>query len=123
MQWSVRNKLCLNMSKTKEIDMYKNGNKINVLPPTVYNNEQVGAIKLLGACFNCRLSFSGYVDHVLSIVKQRFYLLNQLRKQGLDLNGLNIVFTSLVLSKLTYACQAFYGFFHLNRTSTDCSLV
>ena len=99
------------MSKTKEIVLYKNGNKKVVLPPTICNIEQVGAVKLLGVYFNCRLSFNGHVDSVLSIVNQRFYLINQLRKQGLDLNGLNIVFNSLVLSRLTYACQAFSGFF------------
>ena len=109
-QWSVRNKLRLNMSKTKEIVLYKNGNKKVVLPPTICNIEQVGAVKLLGVYFNSRLSFSGHVDSVLSIVNQRFYLINQLRKQGLDQNGLNIVFNSLVLSRLTYACQAFSGF-------------
>jgi hypothetical protein len=87
--------------------------------PTICNNEQVNVVKLLGDCFNCRLSFNGHVDNVLSIVNQRFYLIiNQLRKRGLDSNGLNIVFNSLVLTRLTYACQAFSGClseFDLNR--------
>jgi hypothetical protein len=37
-------------------------------------------------------------------------LLNKLQTQSLDLNGPNIVFNSLMLSSLTYACQAFSGF-------------
>jgi hypothetical protein len=101
------------MSKTKEIVWFKNGNKKVVLLPTICNIKQVGAIELLGVCFNCRLFFSGHVDNVLSIVNQRFYL-NQLQKQGLDLNGLNVVFNSLVLCRLTYACQAFSVFFFLS---------
>ena len=64
-QWSVRNKLRLNMSKTKEIVLYKNGNKKVVLPPTICNIEQVGAVKLLGVYFNSRLSFSGHVSYLL----------------------------------------------------------
>jgi ribonucleases P/MRP protein subunit RPP40 len=117
-QWSAKNKLRLKMSKTKEIVLYNNGNKKVALPPTICNIEQVDAVKLLGVCFNCRLSFSGYIDNVLSIVNQRLYLINQLQKQRLDSNGLNIVFNSLVSSRLTYACQAFSGFlseFDLNR--------
>jgi hypothetical protein len=52
-QWSARNKLRLNMSKTKEIVLYKNGNKKVALPPTICNIEQVDAVKLLGVCFYC----------------------------------------------------------------------
>ena len=63
------------------------------------------------------------IDSVLSIVNPRIYLTNQLRKQGVDLNGLSIVLNSLVLSRLTYACQAFSVLFYLNLTSTDCNLV
>ena len=61
----------------------------------------------LGVCFNSRLSFSGHVETVLSVVNQRFYLINQLRKQRLDATGLDIVFNSLILSKLSNACQGF----------------
>jgi hypothetical protein len=98
--------------------LYKNGNKKVASPPTIFNTGQVNAVKLLGVCFICRLSFSGHVDNVLSIVNQWFYLINQLQKQGLDLNGLNTVFSSLVLSRLTYACPSFSGLlseFDLNR--------
>lgn len=82
-----------------------------VSPPAVICNiEQVKEVKLLGVWFNSRLSFSAHVDHVLSTINQRFYLLNRLRRQGLDSFGLNVVFNALVISKLTYACQAFSGF-------------
>jgi ribonucleases P/MRP protein subunit RPP40 len=53
-QWSARNKLRLNLSKTKEIVLYKNGNKKVVLLLTICNTEQVDAVNLLGVCFNCR---------------------------------------------------------------------
>jgi hypothetical protein len=49
-----------------------------------------------------------------------FYLLNGLRSQGPNSFGLNVVFNALVISKLTYACQAFSGFL----SSSDlCSMI
>jgi hypothetical protein len=84
-----------------------------VLPPTICDIEQVNALHYLA--FGLTVSYISFSGHV---VNQRFYLLNQLRKQGLHLNGLIIVFNSLVLPRLTYACQAFSGIlseFDLNR--------
>jgi hypothetical protein len=64
------------MSKNKEIVLLRMVTKI-VLPPTICNIQQVDGVKLLGVCLNYRLSFSGHVDNVLSIVNQRFYLLDR----------------------------------------------
>jgi hypothetical protein len=72
--------------------------------------EQVNKVKLLGVWFNSHMAFSVRVDHVLSTISQPMYLLNRLRRQGLDSFGLHVVFNALVISKLTYACQAFSGF-------------
>ena len=72
-------------------------------------------VKLLRVWFNNHLSFSVHVDHVLSTVSQRMYLLNRLRRPGLDPCGLNIVFNALIISKLSYACQDYSGFL----SSTD----
>jgi hypothetical protein len=60
----------------------------------------------------CRSSFviPFHVGHILSLVNQRFNLLNHLSRQGLDSFGLNVVFNALVISKFMYACQAFSGF-------------
>ena len=82
----------------------------------MYDIEQVEDVKLLGVHFNSRLSFKLHIDYVASVVAQRFYLLNQLRSQGLDLQSQRIVFNALVMSKIMYACQSYYG--HM----TECEL-
>ena len=46
----------------------------------------------------------------MSLVKQRLYLINQLRKQGLSAKAREVVFHSLVISRLLYALPAFVGF-------------
>jgi len=45
----------------------------------------------------------------LSVANQRLYLLQQLKCQGLSGNALQIVFTDIVLSVVTYALPAFSG--------------
>ncbi len=76
----------------------------------MFDIEQVDDVKLLGVHFNSRLSFKSHIDYVASVVAQRFYLLNQLRNQGLDLQAQRVVFNALVMSKIMYACQSYYGF-------------
>ena len=51
-----------------------------------------------------------HVNNILSIITQRFYLLNQLKKQGLSTPALNCIFHALVISRLLYALPAFSGF-------------
>jgi hypothetical protein len=80
---------------------------------------------LFGTGLNSQLSFNDHGNSILSTVNQRFYLLNQLQKQGLDQNGLwHLVlffFYFWVQSKLTYACQAFSASFNLNLILVDCT--
>ena len=42
-------------------------------------------------------------------MNQRLYLLNQLRKQGLDIRGLTQIFMGLVVARLQYALPAIAG--------------
>ena len=108
-QWADKNKLRINISKTKEIVFRTVRAKGLAKPQVVYDIEQVEDVKLLGVHFNSRLSFKLHIDYVASVVAQRFYLLNQLRSQGLDLQSQRIVFNALVMSKIMYACQSYYG--------------
>ena len=99
-QWADKNKLRINISKTKEIVFRTVRAKGLAKPQVVYDIEQVEDVKLLGVHFNSRLSFKLHIDYVASVVAQRFYLLNQLRSQGLDLQSQRIVFNALVMSKI-----------------------
>ena len=46
----------------------------------------------------------------MSVITQRFYLLSQLKKQGLPISGLNVVFQALIISRIEYALPCFSGF-------------
>ena len=47
-----------------------------------------------------------HVKYTISILNQRLYLLNQLRKQGLNVSGLTQVFMAIVLARFQYALPA-----------------
>ena len=47
-----------------------------------------------------------HVKYTISILNQRLYLLNQLRKQGLNVSGLTQVFMALVVAKFQYLLPA-----------------
>ena len=50
-----------------------------------------------------------HVNYILSLVNQRLYLINQLRKTGLSVKAREVVFHSLIVSRLLYALPAFAG--------------
>ena len=51
-----------------------------------------------------------HVNHILSIVNQRLFLLNLLKKQGLSGKAREIIFQALIISRLSYALPSFAGF-------------
>jgi hypothetical protein len=115
--WAEANGLLINTSKTKEIVFRRPSVKHFANPPSLNCIEQVDCVKLLGVLFTDKLSFTPHIDAVLSTISQRFYLLSHLRRQGLNMHGLSIVFTALILSKILYACQSFSG--HLNESDIN----
>ena len=50
-----------------------------------------------------------HVKYTISILIQRLYLLNQLRKQELNISGLTQVFMALVVARFQYALPALAG--------------
>ena len=66
--------------------------------PPLTQIEQVEA-KLLGILLTPTLSMKVHVKYTISILNQRLYLLNELRKQGLNVSGLTKVFMALVIAK------------------------
>ena len=50
-----------------------------------------------------------HVNYITGILNQRLYLLNQLRKQGLDIRCLAELFVELVIAQFQYALRAFAG--------------
>jgi len=109
--WSSANSLGINLSKTKEMVIFRPGSRAKHIPPREFTDiKQVHAAKLLWICFSDNLTFAAHIDSTLSAVSQRFYLLKQLKIRGLNQAALDTVFQSLVLNKITYAVQSYPGY-------------
>jgi hypothetical protein len=107
--WSVEYKVKINLDKAKEIVIHKSRLKHSNVTDPICNIRQVDSVKLFGVIFNNHLSFTGHIDYICSAANQRFHPIEQLQHQGLSKAGSEIVFNALVLSKVLYACQSFYG--------------
>ena len=108
--WSEKNKLRINITKTKEIVFWRTkqaSKKHNI--PMIQNIERVEHAKLLGVHFVSDMTWSIHLDHVLSKVSQSFYLLNQLKQMQLNISGLNTVYRAISLSQIEYALPVFSG--------------
>ena len=71
--------------------------------------EHVEESKLLGILLTPTLSMQSYVKFTIRLLKQRLYLLNQLRKQELNVSGLTQVFMAPVVDRFQYALPALAG--------------
>jgi len=56
------------------------------------------------------VTFSQQVDQIVKVCSQRYYLLQQMRKQWLDAGCLQVVLQSIVISKVMYALPAWGGY-------------
>ena len=96
--WAEVNKLIINSSKTKEIVLRRPSQRHYILSPPSMHNEQVEKAKLLGVLLTSTLSMQSHVKYTINILKQRLRLLNQLRKQRLNVHGLTRVLMALVVT-------------------------
>lgn len=110
LEWSAANKLKLNLSKTKEIVFRRPTLHLDSLPPCLELIDRVQTSKLLGCIITDTLNTTNHVDYVLRIANQRLYLLNLLRKRGLNQQGLSIIFESIIIARVMYAMPAISGF-------------
>ena len=104
--WTNNNKMAINISKTKQIIF----RRPNLHRPEAINYiagvELVDCLKVLGVFVHENLNQSQHVNFVVGIANQRMYLLNILRQNGLARHHLDTVFTSLFVSQISYAVEA-----------------
>jgi hypothetical protein len=67
-------------------------------------------MKILGVTFNRKFSVTDHVDNLLAACAQSLFALRTLRHHGLPVTALQLVFQTTVLSKLSYASSAWWGF-------------
>jgi uncharacterized membrane protein SpoIIM required for sporulation len=84
-----------------------------IAPPPLVDIEHAANFKLLGVYIASTLSMETHVNYVLSLVNQRLYMINQLRKTELSAKAHEVIFHSSIISNLLYAFPAFAGFFVL----------
>jgi hypothetical protein len=92
LQWAQRNKMVLNVDKTKEIVFRRPRIRLTDIQPSFRDIELVDELRLLGIVLNGKLTFSKHVDMLLALCNQRFYLLKLLRDQGMPLKLLHNVY-------------------------------
>jgi len=73
------------------------------------NISRVIVAKLSGVYLRHDLNFSQHVDAIVATC-QRFYLLAQLKKQGLGISSLDTIFKAIVLNEILYALLVYYGY-------------
>jgi hypothetical protein len=108
--WACRNKMVINLSKTKEIVFRRpHPGKFSLLP-SIDEVEIVREAKLLGVILTDNFSFDKHVNSILATCSRRFYLLKLLRDGGMPVDKLNVVFCALIVNRLSY-CLSAWGFF------------
>jgi len=84
-------------------------------PPPLPDITRSTTLKVLGVTFTNTMSAFDHVRHIISGSAQSLYALQVLQHHGLGEAGLQTVFRAVVVSRLTYAASAWFGFI----TSTD----
>jgi len=109
--WSQANNLKLNRAKSTEI-VFRDNRKRRCIqqPPPLQEVVRVTSLKVLGVTLSDRLSVTTHVDDVTSSCARSTYAISVLRSQGMAVTALQQVFQSVVISRLTYAVPAWWGF-------------
>ena len=68
------------------------------------------SLKVLGVTLTDRLSVTAYVDDFVGSCARSMYAISVLRSHGMEASALQQVFRAVVVSKLTYAAPAWWGF-------------
>jgi succinate dehydrogenase flavin-adding protein (antitoxin of CptAB toxin-antitoxin module) len=121
--WAFENQMEINWDKTTELVFRRPNLNQELLPDSVCNIEQVLEARLLGVIISGKFAFHAHVKYLLSVCSQRLYLLKLLRQQGLPRHELNIVYSAIIVNRLTYALPAWAGFLTTDLTSRLNSLL
>ena len=107
-KWAANNNLALNVSKTKEMIVKRPHTKTDI-PPVTPGVERVAFMNILGVMFQENMSFTMQVDRLVARGAQTMYALGTLKNHGLNNCALWEVTRATLLSRLTYASQAWWG--------------
>jgi hypothetical protein len=110
--WAGENNLMLNRTKSVEIVFVSPRSRRATLipPPAVTGFQRVETIKVLGVTVSHKFSVVQHVVDLLAACAQTFFALRTLRHHGLPEDAIHTVFQAVVVAKISYASQAWWGF-------------
>ena len=107
--WSTQNKLSINTDKTKVIIFHHPAARNLCIPPPMPGIERVKQVALVGIDVTNTLSTAAYVDRQLMQVNLHLYLLSLFQSSCLQRSLLHLLFSAVVINKLTYALPVYAG--------------
>lgn len=109
MEWCRQHNLVINTTKTKEIIVnFMTSSQIEPLLMEDKEIEQVDDFKYLGLTFDNKIRWTSHIESIIGRVKPRLYMYWRYASFGATQEQLRLIFDSMILSLITYNCQAFY---------------
>ena len=111
-QWAVTNNLKLNKSKSMEMIVFASAKARAKTPhiPTISDIVRVNCIKALGVLVDDTLTFKAHISSICSTAAQSLYAIKILKAHGMDPHSILSICSATVVSRLTYAITAWWGF-------------
>ena len=107
--WSSANRLPLNLTKCKILDIVTK-NTISVRPVVTFEGNalpQVDTLKILGVTFSSDLKWNIHVRNVVSKASSRIYIIRNLKRSDCSKDLLYRAYVSFIRSVLLYAYPSF----------------
>jgi hypothetical protein len=76
LEWARKNKMTVNVVKTKEMISHRSNPKLINFPNEMNNIQRVATFKLLGVLLKPDLNFSDHASSIVTVCNQRLYLLS-----------------------------------------------
>jgi len=108
--WAEANNLTLNRNKSVEIVFTTKRKRQFIPPPLLSGITRITSMKMLGVTISDKLSVSDHVQNTVSSCAQSVHALRTLRAHGMSQEDIQTVSRCVVVTKLTYAANAWWGF-------------
>lgn len=106
--WAATNNLKLNCSKTKEIIFKKPRRKAE--PAVIDEIERVENINILGITITQHLTTRDYISALIKKCHSNIYAIKLLKNRGLDEKSVHTIYRALIINRILYACQSWWGY-------------
>ena len=107
MEWTQKNRMKINTSKTKELLIHFNKQEPDIPPVIIQGTpiERTNVAKLLGVSINDKLTWNEHVESIHKKANSRLHYLRLLKRAGVPNEQLLTAFKALVRSLTEYASQ------------------